>query len=328
MISKLKTLIRWSKKQTPMQACSHCGFWLMPAQIYCPNCNQSRSFSWAFIPFKVLVFSAGTLGIITLFHQLEIALTWANLGIGLGEGLAVTGSLWGAVWFSSDRFLGWSILPQRPISCLQKDETTIHDRLRYLQHRQEPIEQVRHRATKILDSQRRNTILAALDHALGILQTHHDRYQIKLWEIALLRWYNQVQLILTSVPILDEQNIDILEQILEAGQQLLEDWGRSELSDRSVGYYAIDRLQGALRGCDQIYQDLIALQASAVIQGISHFEVDPQRSLQTPEAEDFLEIFSVLPSVSEFSLGFQALEQEYLRLQSELDLDKALKSRI
>jgi hypothetical protein len=88
-----------------------------------------------------------------------------------------------------------------------------------------------------------------------------------------------------------------------------------------VGYHAIDRLQGALRGCDQIYQDLVALQASAVIQGISHFEIDPQRSLQTPEAEDFLEIFSVLPSVREFSLGFQALEQEYLRLQSELEID-------
>ena len=295
----------------------------MPAQIYCPNCNQSRSFSWAFFPFKILVFSSGTVGIITLFHQLELAFTWSNLGIGLAEGLGITGSLFGLVWLTSDRFLGWSILPKKPLSCLQQDEIKIHDRLEYLQDRQSPIEQVRQRATKILNVQRRTMILEALDQALQILQTQHDRYQIKLWEIALLRWHNQVQPLLGhSLDSLNSADLEALEQVLDTGQGLLAQWGRSDLSNRAVGFSAIDRLQGALQGCDQLYQDLVALQASSVLRGISHFELAPQRSLQTPDVEDFLEVLSQLPSVSEFSMGFEALEQEYLRLQSELEIDR------
>lgn len=118
-----------------------------------------------------------------------MGLTWASLGVGLGEGLGVTGGLLGSIWLGSKQWLGWSILPPKPQSGLQQEEARIYDRLQYLQDRQDPIDQVRQRAPHIRDLQRRQTILQALDHAVDLLQNQVDQYQVKLWEIALLRWH-------------------------------------------------------------------------------------------------------------------------------------------
>jgi hypothetical protein len=342
---------RLKKHSTKLRPCAHCGFWLSPQQVYCPNCNQSQPFSLAFLPFKVLLFSTSTLGILTLFHQLEMELTWARFGVGLGEGLGITGGLFGSVWLGSKQWLGWSILPQKPQSCLQQDEARIYDRLHYLQERQHPIDQVRQRAAHIRDLQRRATILQALDHAVELLQTQVDQYQIKLWEIALLRWHNKIQPLLYShsfQPAVNQKSLfhrlrsrlfggsmsttpaevasalETLEEILTTGQALLVDWEHGSLSDRSEAVELRKRLEKALNSSDRLYQDLVALQTSIVLKGLSHFELDAH--LNSPnndggnEAEVMLEAFSDLPSVSDFFQGFDALENEYLRLQGELEV--------
>ena len=82
----------------------------------------------------------------------------------------------------------------------------------------------------------------------------------------------------------------------------------------------MQRLEQALNSSDRLYQDLIALQASAVLKGLSHFEWDAQVALQSTDTAEFLDAFGALPSVSEFSEVFDALETEYLRLQSELEV--------
>lgn len=337
---------------TQLRPCAHCGFWLSPKQVYCPNCNQSQPFSLAFLPFKLLLFSTGTLGIFTLFHQLEMGLTWASLGVGLGEGLGVTGGLLGSIWLGSKQWLGWSILPPKPQSGLQQEEARIYDRLQYLQDRQDPIDQVRQRAPHIRDLQRRQTILQALDHAVDLLQNQVDQYQVKLWEIALLRWHNKIQPLLsapTFQPALDRKGflyrlhrlrsrfwkespsttpaevasaLETLEEILTTGQALLVDWEHRSLNDRSEGVELRKRLEKALNSSDRLYQDLVALQTSIVLKGLSHFERDTHFNSSTYEGiqdtEAILEAFGELPSVSDFFQGFDALENEYLRLQGEL----------
>ena len=338
------------KSSTSLRPCAHCGFWISPKQVYCPNCNHSQPFSLAFLPFKLLLFSTSTLGILTLFHQLEIGVTWAHFGVGLGEGLGVTGGLLGSIWLGSKQWLGWSILPAKPQSCLQQDEARIYDRLQYLQERQQPIDQVRQRAAHIRDLQRRETILQALDHAVDLLQNQGEQYQLKLWEIALLRWHNQIQPLLHSQvfqPTVSRKSVwhrirsrfwgrspispseiasalETLEEILTTGQALLADWEHRSLGDRSGAAELIKRLEKALNSSDRLYQDLVALETSSVLKGLSHFELETH--LNSPadqagqEAEAMLEAFGDLPTVSDFFQGFDALENEYLRLQSELEV--------
>lgn len=301
----------------------------------------------AFLPFKMLLFSTSTLGVLTLFHQLELGLTWPQFGIGLGEGLGVTGGLLSSVWLGSQRWLGWSILPPKSASCLQQDEARIHDRLHYLQDRQHPIEQVRQRAFHIRDVQKREAILQALDHAVDLLQNQGDQYQLKLWEIALLRWHNQIQPLLQSHPFHGSANpknfwyrikarffkrssspssdevaaaLETLEEILTTGQALLVNWEHHSLRDRSVGGEIIQRLEKALNSTDRLYQDLVALQASVVLKGLSYFELETDPNSPSNDAEEMLQAFGDLPSVSDFFQGFDTLENEYLRLQSELEV--------
>lgn len=336
---------RLKRNSKQLRPCAHCGFWMTPQQVYCPNCNHTRPFSLAFLPFKLVLFSTGTLGILTLFHSLELGVTWPHFGVGLAEGLGVTGGLLATVWVGSQRLLGRSLLPHKPSSCLQQGETRIHDRLQYLHDRQQPIDQVRQRATHIRDLQRREAILQALDHAVELLHNQVDQYRLKLWEIALLRWHNQVQPLLqthtfqtqflqaspakfwqrlwfappaSSVEITDA--LEALEEILTTGQALLVDWEHHPLGDRRAGETLVERLEQALNSSDRLYQDLVALQASAVLQGLSHFELDAQLKGQTSDVEEMIEAFGALPSVYDFAQGFDALEQEYLRLQGELEV--------
>lgn len=261
------------------------------------------------------------------FWQWQRELGWPQFGLGFGEGLATSlilgfGGLWGY-----KQLTGRSLRPGRPASCLQLDETRIHDRLEALKQRQEPIVILRRRAMKILDPQRRETLLTSLEQALDILQEQRERYHIKLWEITLLRWYNQVEPLALQVQtqaakrVPPGDTLDQLEAVISQGQGFLGQWSQSPLGQRPAGEASLDRLRSVLDACDALYQDLLALQASQILQGISRFDWASRSPLQTPQMESLLDVLGELPSVSEFNQGFEQLEQEYLRLQSEAELE-------
>lgn len=318
--------------------CPTCAYWLSPQDIYCPNCKTIVRPRRAFLPLKGLLFGSSVVAIhfsCYLVDRWGLSLgagDWLALGQGIMQAVATGVGVGAGVGLGTlglaERGLGWTLWPRSPQTSLQDDEQKIQQRLAELAQRAEPIVRVQQRAAKITDSQQRDSISQALDRAMGILLTHRDRYRLKLWEIQLIRWYNALQ------PLIDRwyhhlaaesellyRNLDSLR---DRGETLLHTWETTDLAQTPEGQQHLAQLRQALGHCDRLYQDLIAQQAAQVLQGISHFEPDPQFSTETLAAADQLTTLTALPTLADFVSGLEALEDEYQRLRTEAALGAAL----
>ena len=320
----------WKRLRSPYHRCPACDYWLTATDIYCPNCHTLPRPHQAFLPRKLVLFTASVVAIHGICQGIAQAtnpaatlgweLVWRQVLLGAGTwGAVVLGSRW-----LLKQSLNLEIFPPQPSPSLQDDEDKISQRLGDLAERAKPILVVQERARKITNTGQRTTIEGTLDRAMGILVSHRDRYRTKLWEIDLIRWHNALKPLIDRWPSQLQQNSEglyhLLDTVRDRGEALLHDWEQTDLTTTAEGSKHLERLRAALVSCDRMYQDLIARQAAEAVQGISHFEVEPQFSYNTQEAARQLDVFEALPTVVDFASGLEDLEDEYHRLLTEQDL--------
>ena len=132
----------------------------------------------------------------------------------------------------------------------------------------------------------------------------------------MIRWSNKLTPLLRQVSPLTQQQVeerlDLLNRLYDQGQNLAQNWEQSSLNNDKQIY--LKRLKQALKSCEHLLQDLLDLKTALAVDHISAFGEEQRISETTSGA---LEIFNALPDVGGFSEGFNKLENEYYRLQSE-----------
>jgi hypothetical protein len=319
-----------TKQRLKYFQCGSCNFWLTSQDYYCPNCKAPVPSPSASLALKFTLFLSSVPAIHIVFQSLGPDFNSYKLAFALIASSVSFLSVFTAARFSLKELFALEILPQKLSSSLCDDEEKIQQRLKEFQDQAKPILTAKERAQKINDSYRRSTIEATLNQAMTILRGHHDRYQAKRWEIQLIRWHNELKPVLAhwyeqvqSGPELLYQELDTAR---EHGENLLNEWLKSDLADTPEGSQHIEKLRDALASCDLLYQDLVTRQAAAAVQGISRFMIDPRSGQATQVAKEQLALLNALPDVTNFSMGLEDLEAEYLRFQSEEELANSLDS--
>jgi len=301
--------------------CQECQFWIATTDGYCQNCKARNPIMlskivWV-IWFAILLPSSG----MTTNFISSMVEGGGSIFIGIIAGFIISFTIVYLLARILTSALGIRLFPKKPKSCLRQDEQKVHQRLQELQEREKPVYALKKQAAPITDLQKRQKIENTLKDALAALRSQGEQYRAKLWEIQLVRWHNTLKPLLAYWMNQNERQYHSLpEQLLnvrQQGQKMLSEWKGQDLAKNSIGRQNINRLIQALKTCDQLYQDIIAYQATKTVKTISHFETHAYSSDETIEALNEVDIFTSLPDVDAFSSGLQELEKEYFRLQSE-----------
>jgi hypothetical protein len=250
-------------------------------------------------------------------------------GMGVAVGVAVGVSL--GVLLGSDREWAppdFSSMPRRITDSLRHDEETIRQRLADIDAREKRLGEVRQRVSGQDDespaSERWRRVRDAIDSAATSLARQRDRYHVKLWEIALVRWQNTLEPLYSDWESLTHdacnQRLRQLEVAQERGAVFLTDWEGVDISDLPEAERCLDRLREALAACDQLREALIVQQAALAVKGIAPMDDALNPHLAPAAALQSLDAFNARASLGEFTAAFDELEAEYSRLRSEEEL--------
>lgn len=310
--------------------CKTCDFWLTSEDYFCPNCKSPVNFKSAQIALKFTLFLSSLSAIHIIFQGIDPNFNPYKISLAVLAGATSFTTIFAINKFSLSNLFAIDILPKKLKSSLCEDEEKIQQRLQEFCNRAKPILTAKERTYKIADDQYRAKISKALDTALSVLKVQRDRYRAKLWEIQLIRWHNRLKPIINSwqPQIYAKSSSESFEYFFEQldmardyGELMLHHWEETDLATIPEGIRHIQTLQTALSSCDLLYQEVVARQAAAAIEGISRFD-EPRSSYETNLASEQLEVLNTLPDVTDFTFGLGDLETEYLRLQSEAELDQ------
>lgn len=205
---------------------------------------------------------------------------------------------------------------------LNQDEAVIDQRLAEIQRRQAYIQHVL-QSFENSDAQTSPLLTATLQQALTTLQTQYRQYQLKRWEVALIRWSNRLR---PLIEIWEQATYDQCQvyhqeftQIARRGNELLQQWQQfmHGIVATTSGHIP---LQQALTTIQKIQQALQARQVALTVQGISQSDDGWIAGLSPEHAFDDLTIFNTLADLHEFSTSFQTLEDTYRRLKIEAEV--------
>ena len=313
--------------------CCACDFWVTASDTRCPNCGipdprTERS--------DALTMEAPmTDGTRAAFGGFIGAIIGGFLmeGMGVAVGVAVGVSL--GVLLGADREWRTPDFPhlgpnlRRITPSLRQTEETIQQRLADIASREKRLAETRTRveSESALDEggvARWEKVRYALDSAATILARQRERYHVKLWEIALVRWQNTLEPLAADWDALTHETVNHRLRLLEAardrGQAYLKEWENVDLNHLTEGARCVQRLKSALETCDKLREALIVQQAALAVRGIAPMDEALQPALAPTESLKALDVFSARAAIGEFSSAFSELEAEYARLRSEEEL--------
>jgi len=317
--------------------CRECGFWVKVKDTYCPNCGIITP-RWSIPPVTIQFSKNGMIVGGIAYFLLKTGLDlWKYSGAGwlgiFGGNLVksvLIGALVGAAIGVGKFFLHTGkqqklskSLQRRSQSNLRKSELAINQRLDEMVTREKRIhdtlQEIRDAATpsqKILDT---------FQSSLSAIQIQRDRYIVKLWEIALIRWYNTLKPLTEDVTKLTYDMCDArvkkMSEVLSKGLEMLQSWQRKPTLT-GTQQTCIERLQKALDTCQQVHQDLLSHKAALAVQGLSPLDDHVQSTPAVLKSLDDLDAFTVLPDLGEFTSGLKALDEEYFRLKGEEEVHR------
>jgi hypothetical protein len=322
--------------------CHACDFWVTAGEKRCPNCGISDP--RAEKPEQMQHDSPLTDGTRAAFGGFIGAIIGGFLmnGMGVAVGVAVGVSL--GVILGADREWPTPELPlKRSITSLRQHEETIRQRLKDIEDRQNKLQATRKSVEKAIQTtnlNRQNSasgnldsledganrwekVRHALDSAEAVLARSRERYHAKLWEIALVRWQNNIEPIAGDWEHLThddtERYLRDLVRAQQRGQNYLEEWRDVDVSDIPEAAHCISQLKKSLVACEQLYEALIVHQATLAVKGIAPID-DALSSGHAPVNLQNMDIFSARAAIGEFSSAFNELEAEYARLRSEEEI--------
>lgn len=307
---------------TTCKRCKQCDFWMESNCDTCSNCssrstiNLGGSFSISRFDFSIITtftFLGAILGTLRL-HSIGGVLGGVILGSLVG----------GAILGLKESFSREAKeLVFSHGSSLKDTERLIKQRLRQLNQQEMGIHSVLKRVQQKKSTQRLEMVQGTLQEGLEAIQRQRNRYQEKLLEIEINRWHNGLIPFIEGqehvVSLNHEKQSSTLVKQKNRGIKLLDQWdGKIKGVE---GEECLLRLKKAIENCERLENSLLARQATSAVKGISRFEGMGGNS-QTDI--DQLEVFNQLVNRDGFVNSFENIEKEYLRLQSEVEVEKHL----
>lgn len=324
---------------TDYMPCQDCGFWVKQNDTYCLNCH-------AIIPHNTehLTLIARIIGIISFlfclirftgdsFYKSNFLFNFFDLipilaislfvgWIGLVAG-AITG---GIVWklklmiFMRLRSSGNDI---SQTFSLKESEEIIKKRLSELQAYKQRVEETWLEVSKRKSTNDLQLSSQVLYSAIEVLQGEYKKYQVRLWQIEILRWQNSLEpmLLIQVLTYEDLQNhISNLQSKEKEGVFILKNWNEQKsLIAMSDGIDVTLHLKQILKILEKQIEKLLVKQTKLVVQSISPIEA----AFSFPNTVIYqLDFPNSRHAIGEFSSDLNSLENEYLRLKHE---DEAVK---
>jgi hypothetical protein len=320
----------WSERAMKYKRCHACDFWVVLGEKRCPNCGiPDPRGERAETLQDASTMTDGTRAAFGGFIGAIIGGFLMN-GMGVAVGVAVGVSL--GVLLGADREWPTPELALRRVpASLRQHEETIRQRLKDIDDRQTKLQTTRLSVSKAVQAsgsneearERWTKVQEALDSAETILVRSRERYHAKLWEIALVRWQNNIEPLAGDWDNMThdeaEKRLRELMRAQERGQQYLEEWRDVDVTGIPEAAHCIGRLKTALEACDKLREALIVHQAALAVRGIAPID-DALSGAHTPVDLKNMDIFSARAAIGEFSNAFHELEAEYARLRSEEEL--------
>jgi hypothetical protein len=132
--------------------------------------------------------------------------------------------------------------------------------------------------------------LKSLNDQTKLIENYYKIYKTKLWEIALVRWFNRFAPFIDNWENLScreecEQKLKELRSIRRSGETKLNQWKtQPELAAQKHGKACIKRLEKGLKICQILYHDLLAKDTAFTTQNqIAKTSANVTKSLETME---------------------------------------------
>ena len=323
------------------EQCRHCDFWVKPAANYCPNCGAAQtdhpsrqaqqadpSHQYSKLLGTILAAVVGLVLAALIFKtRLVVMVVAGGVLIPWLTHRFTRGSRKDAMKESSSLPLS----SQPAFTALNDYEQTIQQRLEELTGRRLRLTEVRELIERESSAERRSVIMETLNRAETVLESQRKRYRLKLWELALVRWQNHLEPITGAWQARTysegDRSLEMVDSTREQGAAMLQEWEASDLAATHEGRVCIDRLREALDACDQLRQALLEQQAALAVQGISSLEETPSPIPELNEALESIDLFSARAEIGEFFSDFDALEEEYHRLQGEEEVEQLVEQK-
>ncbi len=295
--------------------CRECQFWVNRLDAFCPNCGVALPAA----PLKIVERCAAQQTIALLAGCASLALVVSLFSTNRTVGGNVIGCVLLTLSGGCYGVLAWKIrrFERRAANSLAQDERRITQRLIEIAERQANI-QALPQALEGTAEPTSAALCATIEQAFAILQTQARQYQLKQWDIALIRWSNTLRPLLDAwnelTPELCRQYLHALPPLAERGAELFRQ--RQALmpaADDETEEPA--ELSQALNAIRKLSDTLQAKQVALTIQGIG---VMDDTFCGADSAIEELMIFNALADLHQFSSSFQALEAAYCLVKRDV----------
>lgn len=325
--------------------CLQCQFYVSPHDARCPNCGLLEPLK----KFELESINHASASGANILSAAVVVFGSVILSIAAGDTApgfccATPFIIGGAIWFISfsnqqavkEAAADAQRRSQRnharrvsPPESLAYKQDLIGQRLAELRERQKKIKSVLERA-KQNTGEKWNTVIETLNSTARVLQTQQARYSLKQSEIELVRWQNSLAPLLYDAEDLSYEQLDgrlkQLERARFAGKQWLEEFRAhsAPLGETIEVKHLRERATDLMISINTLHESYVARQAADALKGITVFD---DTAIASSSFENLLhasDAFNIHVAITDFSTGFDELESEYARLQSESEISKRL----
>jgi hypothetical protein len=312
--------------------CRKCSFWVTK-EVYCPNCGIIKPtlqeietsnltdvthvyFSSAIIVLiKIMAFLAGSLPIALIVFLIPVRSPVASI-IKL-SGMVMLSFMTGVGFV----FLASFILKKLALANEKRSETSFMNSEALIRNRLQAVNLETERAVSLLDKYKESNTKDAnlrsqlLQNALETWTVQRDKYFLKMSEIKVFRWLNELKPYISGINAQNFQQLDshinCIKNIMNKGEVLKEELPES----------AKNRVDNTLATCFQLIEDLenqrVALMAkSASALNSATMESDSSRRLENEH-----NLLNALTNITQFNSGMDELEKEFYRLKGEKEVE-------
>lgn len=176
-----------------------------------------------------------------------------------------------------------------------------------------------------------NVARQRLEGAKNTLKLQRTRYNIKLLEVETVRWQNKIAALIEELDVLTFEEYDSRLKTIDAmhtqGTKI-----RAGLISQQHEFDTtlemkrlLERIDETLKSCQKIHEALLGRQAVIALEEVTPLR-DAVLSTATPlGALKSLEALNIQIAITDFSLSFEELETEYLRMKGEEDFGQQVK---
>lgn len=329
----------------PYSECLQCRFYVSPRDARCPNCGllePLKEFESESVGHASASGADNLLAITAIFLSVVSSVTLSETMPGLWcvTPFIIIGAIW-FVSFSNKRAMKNAAAKSKEIALhnhvrrvsppesLAYKQDLINRRLTELRERQKKIKSVLERA-KQNAGEKWSAVVETLNSTARVLNTQQARYSLKQSEIELVRWQNSLAPLLSDAEDLSYEQLDArlkqLERARFAGKQWLEEFRAhsAPLGETIEVKHLRERATDVLVSINTLHEAYVARQAADALKGITIFDDTAIANSSIGNLLHASDAFNIHVAITDFSAGFDELEMEYARLQSESEISKRL----